>query len=730
MNRSTLATMVLSGSNVAFFLTFCGAICFFSRTCHAFGFTIEASYHDALTLPTRALDEYALAVFRSYNMSPSSSDPSIFLARATSATIRAIGRRPDAAATFDVASSGGGQATQNLLRLKRLSNAPGPEALAALRGEADSFALRLRHHDERLHRRLRPADNAAGDLFDALERVRIEVLGARWMRGVAENLAVAAMVRDRHELRVVPGSESKLPPAAAVACLVRARLADGINSDENQALAFWRTRMPAEFAALAGGLAGRLDDQRAFAQAARRLIEAFGLDAACVDSPADVGDDGNAIGSSQRESRKEEAAATARESKELVRTSPQDSPAGPEDSDASGSGDVNADLLPEGGGEDPGGKLRRAPSLLGGSRADLAEYRIFAPQYDRIVRAEDLCSAAELIRFRRDLDRRRNEVRASVGRYAMRLCHAVMAKAERGWESDLDEGQLDTRRLASVAVDPAQPLAFKRPQDILFRDTVVTLLIDNSGSMRGDPIEVAAIAADVFGETLERCGVAFEILGFTTAAWKGGRCYERWQDAGRPARPGRLNEVQHIIYKSASESWRRARRNLALMLVDNLLKENIDGEALLWAHDRLLARPERRRILIVLSDGEPVDIATLDVNRDDYLGRHLTAVVDHIVRRSPVELFAIGIGPDVGRYYPHAVALESIGDLTLELFAKIAHLLEADLPYPRDRLRLAQPTEKGLFDPADFAGTPVIRGDGARFGPIPGEQIVGVITHH
>ncbi len=663
-------------------------------------------------------------------MSPSSSDPSVSFARATSAAIRAIGRRPDAAATFDIASPVGGPAGETVLRLKRLPDRPELEALAALRGEADSFALRFRHHDQRLHCRLRPADNTAGTLFDALERVRFEVLGARWMRGAAENLAAAATARDRHELRVVPGLEPKFPPAAAVACLVRAQLAGAVNPDENQALVFWRTRMPIDFAALAGGLAGRLDDQRAFAQAARRLIEAFGLDAACVDSPAEVGDDGNAIGSSQRESRKEDTAATARESKELVRTSPQDSPAGPEDSDASGSGDVNADLLPEGGGEDPGGKLRRVPSLLGESRADLAEYRIFTPQYDRIVRAEDLCSPAELIRLRRNLDRRMNEVRASVGRYAMRLCRAVMAKAERGWELDLDEGQLDTRRLARVAVDPIQPLAFKRPQDIPFRDTIVTLLIDNSGSMRGDPIEIAAVAADVFGETLERCGVAFEILGFTTAAWKGGRCYERWQDAGRPARPGRLNEIQHIIYKSANESWRRARRNLALMLVDNLLKENIDGEALLWAHSRLLARPERRRILIVLSDGEPVDIATLDVNMDDYLGRHLTAVVDHIVWRSPIELFAIGIGPDVGRYYPHAVALESIGDLTLELLAKIAHLLEADLPHPRDRLRPAQPMEKGLFDIADFASAPVIRGDGARFGPIPGEQIAGVVTRH
>lgn len=662
-------------------------------------------------------------------MSPSS-DPSALLARATSAAIRAIGRRRDAAATFEVVGSSGGAAGRNLLQLKRLPDAPEPEALAALRGEADSFALRLRHHDERLHRRLRPTDNAAGVIFDALERVRFEVLGTRWMRGVAENLAAAALARDRHDLRFVPGSESEFPPAAAVAWLVRERLAGGPLPAENEALSSWRARLPAEFAALAVELAGCLDDQRAFARGARRLIEVLGLDATSVDSSADARDDTDGTESSQRANRKEETAATAKGNKELVRTSPQESPAGPEDGDASGAGDVNADLLPEGGGEDPGGMLKRSPHTVRGGRPDLTDYRVFTTEYDRIVRAEDLRPPAEMIRLRRALDRRMNEVQASVGRYAARLCRAVLAKAERGWELDLDEGQLDTSRLARIAASPANPLAFKRPQDIPFRDTFVTLLIDNSGSMRGDPIEVAAVSADVFGGTLERCGVVFEILGFTTAAWKGGRCHERWQAAGRPVNPGRINEVQHIIYKSASEPWRRARRNIALMLTDDLLKENVDGEALLWAHARLLARPEQRRVLIVLSDGEPADNATLDLNPNDYLDRHLVAVVDHIALRSPVELFAIGVGHDVGRYYPHAVSLDSLGDLTLELLAKIADLFELEPQGRRDIMRPPRPMEGGLFDLADFARAPAIRGDGARFGPIPGEQIAGVVARH
>jgi cobaltochelatase CobT len=494
----------------------------------------------------------------------------------------------------------------------------------------------------------------------------------------------------------------------------------------NEDLRYWRTRLPLDFSALAEALTGRLDDQRAYAEAVYQLIATFGLDVTRADPGADTQDDPGIAGSGEQKSQKEDIFSTAREARELIRASPQDSPAGPEDSDAAGAGDINADLLPEGGGEDPGGRLKR-PRGAGVIRPILADYRVFTTEFDRVARPDHLCPPADLTRLRRAIDRRLNEVQASVGRYAARLSRSLLAKAERGWDVDLDEGHLDSRQLARVVENPASPLAFKRPKDISFRDTVVTLLIDNSGSMRGEPIEVAAVSADVLGGTLERCGVAFEILGFTTAAWKGGRCLAHWRGAGEPANPGRINEVQHIVYKSANEPWRRARRHLGLMLADNLLKENVDGEALLWAHGRLLARPERRRILIVLSDGEPVDNATLDLNPDDYLERHLIAAIDHIERCSSVELLAIGIGHDVGRYYPHSVTIESPSDLTLELLAQIAARLEAGLPDPHDAERRPP---VGLFGLDDFARLPVIRGDGARFGPIPGERIAGVATHH
>lgn len=637
-----------------------------------------------------------------------------WLSRTTSATIRAIGQRRDAAVTFE----GEGVPGKTALQLKRPFPGFSARDLAELRGHADSFALRLRYHDPKLHRRLRPADAEAGELFDALEQIRFEALGARIMRGVAANLA--AVARSSPHI---------------VADLARARLMP--LTGDGSAVRSPGVALPHGIGEVLARLADALDDQPTFARVARRLIAAVGLDPTPAMADDETEDDAIAAADPRRMHKKEEGAATAKSNKDMVRTSPKESQAGPEDSDAAGSGSANADLLPEGGGDDPGGMLKRPPRGASPWDSRAGDYTAYTTEFDRIVRAEELCSPSELLALRRTLDRRLNDVQAAVGRYASRLARVILARAERAWEVDLDEGLLDTRRLARIAANPERPLAFKRSAGTPFRDTTVSLLIDNSGSMRGDPIETAAVSADILGSTLERCGVTFEVLGFTTSAWKGGQCYTRWQASGRPPAPGRLNEVLHIIYKAASEPWRRARRNLALMLCDNLLKENIDGEALLWAHSRLLARPEQRRILIMLSDGEPVDNATVSANSDDYLERHLRNVVDYIVRRSPVELFAIGIGHDVGRYYPAAISVASVHDLTIELLGKVADLLElapaATLTVAgragtslradgRAPLRPAHFGEERLATLEDFAHLPVILGDGARFGPLTGEH--------
>ncbi|MEL7529323.1 MAG: cobaltochelatase subunit CobT, partial [Pseudomonadota bacterium] len=307
------------------------------------------------------------------------------------------------------------------------------------------------------------------------------------------------------------------------------------------------------------------------------------------------------------------------------------------------------------------------------------DYRVFTNQFDETVTAEELCDTAELDRLRGFLDKQLTHLQGAVARLANRLQRKLMAQQNRAWDFDLEEGLLDTARLTRAVTDPMSPLAFKQERDTNFRDTVVTLLLDNSGSMRGRPITVAATCADILARTLERCGVKVEILGFTTKAWKGGQSRESWIGAGKPPTPGRLNDLRHIIYKSADAPWRRARRNLGLMMREGLLKENIDGEALLWAHERLLGRPEQRRILMMISDGAPVDDTTLSVNPGNYLERHLRYVIEEIETRSPVELIAIGIGHDVTRYYRRAVTIVDAEELAGAMTDQLADLFDDEV---------------------------------------------------
>jgi cobaltochelatase CobT len=303
--------------------------------------------------------------------------------------------------------------------------------------------------------------------------------------------------------------------------------------------------------------------------------------------------------------------------------------------------------------------------------------------HDELISAEDLCDGEELARLRSYLDQQLKPLQSVVGRLANRLQRRLMAKQNRAWSFDLEEGVLDTARLTRVITDPMSPLSFKQEEDMPFKDTVVTLLLDNSGSMRGRPIMVAALCADILARTLERCGVKVEILGFTTRAWKGGTSKEDWLQAGRPPQPGRLNDLRHVVYKGADSRWRRARRNLGLMMREGLLKENIDGEALLWAHDRLIGRPEQRRIMMVISDGAPVDDSTLSANPGNYLERHLRAVIHWLETRSPVELIAIGIGHDVTRYYKRAVTITDAEQLGGVMIEKLAELFDEPAPEAR-----------------------------------------------
>ncbi len=551
--------------------------------------------------------------------------------------------------------------------------------VAQVRGVADGMALRLKHHDDSVHGRNLPMGGTARAVFDAAEQARIEALGARHMIGVAQNLTAALEERCRVKGYSRVTDRSEAPLSEAVGLIVRERLTGEPPPPSARKLVdLWRPHIEEKAARDLDELIARVDDQQAFAKAARRLIRDL-----------DLGEDEGGDSEENDEAGEDDQAKPPESAgdKGADESEQQESP-GAEDADgedASGGAEAESEgsqagqQQMSGSGEEAGrGKRPMHPEGDAANRANEPGYRPFTTQFDEIVEADDLCDVDELARLRGHLDQQLLHMQTVVGRLANRLQRRLLAKQNRSWEFDLEEGVLDASRLARIIANPTLPLSYKRELETDFRDTVVSLLIDNSGSMRGRPIAVAAMCADILARTLERCAVKVEILGFTTRAWKGGQSREKWLGEGKPASPGRLNDLRHIIYKNADAPWRRARRNLGLMLREGLLKENIDGEALLWAHSRLIARTEQRRILMVISDGAPVDDSTLSVNAGNYLDRHLREVIRWIEARSPVELTAIGIGHDVTRYYRRAVTIVDAEQLGGAMMDKLAELFEED----------------------------------------------------
>ncbi|MGO8953962.1 MAG: cobaltochelatase subunit CobT, partial [Rhodomicrobium sp.] len=532
------------------------------------------------------------------------------------------------------------------VRLPQPSRAMSRKEVAIIRGYADSIALMVSAHDARLHAALAPAQGAARDAFDAVERARVEAVGALRMRGVAKNLSAKLASRyERLPDRDIDRQDA--PIDEALALIVREKLtgakpprgADGI-------VGVWRSRIEDRAGPLLERLDGAVDDQAAFARLMRDILVALEL---MEGTPENTQDEDNR----EANEREDAQAQGAEEQPEEENAQPAEAEADQAET-AEGLEDGEPAELPEqdynpaeheGAGEPQAPPRRPNASVL--DAPESFGYRAFTRQFDESVGAESLCDTDELERLRSFLDKQLSLLHVAVSRLANRLQRRLLAQQSRAWDFDLEEGMLDTARLSRVVTDPFQPLSFKRERDTTFRDTVVTLLLDNSGSMRGRPIMVAACCADILARTLERCGVKVEILGFTTRQWKGGQSREQWLAAGKPANPGRLNDLRHIIYKAADTPWRRARRNLGLMMREGLLKENIDGEALAWAHARLLARPEQRRIIMMISDGAPVDDSTLSVNNGTYLEKHLRQVIHEIETYSPVELIAVGIGHDV-----------------------------------------------------------------------------------
>lgn len=605
---------------------------------------------------------------------------------AVAATMRAIAANPELEVTFgnDKPSVHGDKA-----RLPEPPRRMTERDVAVLRGLGDTMALKLASHDAAVHTKYAPQGSDARAVFDAVETARCDALGAQAMAGVAHNLS--AMLEDRyfrgnfHEIT----DRADAPIADALALLVREKLTGAPPPESARTLVdLWRPWLEERCGDSLDALTEQVADQKAFAAATRDILAALEM---AEEMSEEAGQDEEQQDGDAEVDSPDEAEAEVGDDDAGEDAAPQDSERSGEDESAENVED--SDYTAEDIRDDEMGDAEEA---MDGVRADEpdphalpgSDYKAYTRQFDEVVAAEDLCDSTELDRLRAALDRQLTHLQGAVARLANRLQRRLMAQQNRSWEFDQEEGVLDTARLHRVIIDPMQPLAFKMERESDFRDTVVTLLLDNSGSMRGRPISVAATCADILARTLERCHVKVEILGFTTRAWKGGASRDHWLQHGKPHAPGRLNDLRHIIYKAADAPWRRARRNLGLMMREGLLKENIDGEALLWAHERLLARPEQRRILMMISDGAPVDDSTLSVNAGNYLEKHLRAVIAEIEERSPVELIAIGIGHDVTRYYRRAVTIVDAEELAGAMVNQLADLFDDEREEtPRRRRR-------------------------------------------
>jgi cobaltochelatase CobT len=560
-------------------------------------------------------------------------------------------------------------------RLPELPKKASEADIAITRGLGDSMALKRACHDARIHTRLAPEGKQARAVYDAVEQARVEAIGSRAMQGVADN--IGSMLEDKYAKAnlIDVKDRADAPIEEALALMVREKLTGrAVPKSGERLVDLWRPWVEEKASADLDGLSAKLDDQQAFARVVREMLasmemaEELGDDQETEDT--EDNDDNQPQGEEQSEEGGEDDSGSEQsQSDDTEASSDDEQSAETEASDATAddlSDDDDADA------ETPGEARRNDNPFTNLSKE--IDYKVFTTAFDETVGAEELCEEEELDRLRAFLDKQLANLSGVVGRLANRLQRRLMAQQNRSWDFDLEEGYLDPARLVRIVIDPMQPLSFKQERDTKFRDTVVTLVLDKSGSMRGRPITVAATCADILARTLERSGVSVEILGFTTRAWKGGQAREKWLKEGKPPNPGRLNDLRHIIYKSADHPWRRARRNLGLMMREGLLKENIDGEALLWAHNRLIARPEQRKILMMISDGAPVDDSTLSVNPGNYLERHLRAVIELIETRSPVELLAIGIGHDVTRYYRRAVTIVDAEELAGAMTEQLAAL--------------------------------------------------------
>ena len=603
------------------------------------------------------------------------------LKNATTATVKAISGRPETTVAYTTAANtprpGGESATDARLPMPPVKLTK--ETIARLRGAADALALRLRYHDAGVHARRLPLGKDALDAYNAMEQARVETLGARRLAGVGKNLGQALEQRLAIEGSQMANSLFQLQLGDALKVMIHTRNnVVELGPTAKHVRDLFQAQFGDKLDKYFDDLSAHMNSQRQSADILRKLIEALSLekdDADVEPEDEDTSDEGEQLDS---ESNPEEGE-TQNTAESAAEDDSGESTSAGHGQETEGEAQESEGDQSEGGTMEPDEDGEKLPSRPGSNRrGEETRYKVYTSRFDQVIDAADLCDPEELGRLRLQLDRQLAHLQGVVSRLANRLQRRLMAQQTRSWEFDLEEGLLDAGRLARIVANPMHSLSFKREKETQFRDTVVSMLIDNSGSMRGRPITIAAMTADLLARTLERCGVKVEILGFTTSQWKGGQSRKLWAESGKPQNPGRLNDLRHIVYKAADMPWRRARKNLGLMLREGILKENIDGEALAWAHNRLASRPEQRLVLMVISDGAPVDDSTLSVNSGNYLEQHLREVIASIERSSSVQLLAIGIGHDVTRYYRRAVTLMDADELGGAVMTQLTDLFEED----------------------------------------------------
>jgi cobaltochelatase CobT len=603
-------------------------------------------------------------------------NPSEPFKRAVSTAVRALAGEPDLEVSYSAEPA---QLHGQKARLPLPSRNLPPHEVAVVRGAGDAYALKLAYHKDKIHAQFRPRAPQAACLFEAAEQARVEAIGALAMKGVAENLAANLDVKCGAHGLARARDKTEAPLADVLGLIVREKLT-GVAPPEaaRGAVDLWRKFIEQRAGKDLDKLASVLRDQKAFAKLTRTVLKDL-----------DFGEDGDQASESEEGGADNES--SQQEGGEERDASGESASADADLEQAEGeSEETSAEMRAEDGDDasdtiDPDEGVKPWRPDLPFANQDAWGYKVYTPEFDEVIEAAALCDAEELMRLRNFLDQQLQAMQGVVTRLANKLQRLLQAQQNRNWEFDLEEGLLDAARLSRVVVDPVHPLSFKREKEMDFRDTVVTLLLDNSGSMRGRPIMVAAMCADILAHTLERCAVKVEILGFTTRAWKGGQSREKWVADGKPPHPGRLNDLRHVVYKKADEPWRRTRRNLGLMMREGLLKENIDGEALMWAYSRLAGRSEQRKILMVISDGAPVDDSTLSVNSGNYLERHFRKVIEDIENKSSVELVAIGIGHDVTRHYSRAVTIVDAEQLGGAMTDQLIGLFAEKQPQPGRR---------------------------------------------